>query len=243
MSAVFTRIDATRRADIFIFADHASNYIPTAYDNLGLERMDLERHIASDIGTKAVTSELAHMLGCGAHIAAFSRLLVDPNRAPQAPDLIVKESDGTPITGNHNLLPAERMNRMESFYTPYHQGLHAAFTSFVSPCLIISVHSFTPALKTGVRRLTDIGLLVKHDPVSADILRTALQACKPDWRIEINQPYSACDLNYSIDYHVAPRGWPHLAIEIRQDHIDTSRKVVSMTQLLHHALRAFSAGS
>ena len=50
--------------------------------------------------------------------------------------------------------------------------------------------------------------------------------------IGVNEPYSAYDLNHTIDANVAPRGLRHLAIEIRQDHIDSDEKARDIAQVL-----------
>jgi len=48
----------------------------------------------------------------------------------------------------------------------------------------------------------------------------------------MNEPYSAYNLNHTVDANVAPRGLRHLAIEIRQDHIDTAEKARDIAQVL-----------
>ena len=53
----------------------------------------------------------------------------------------------------------------------------------------------------------------------------------------MNEPYSAHDLNHTIDLHVAPRALPHLAIEIRQDHIHHDQGVACYVKLLGDALK------
>jgi len=39
-------------------------------------------------------------------------------------------------------------------------------------------------------------------------------------------------LNHTIDANIAPRGLRHLAIELRQDHIDTDEKAQNMARVL-----------
>jgi len=48
----------------------------------------------------------------------------------------------------------------------------------------------------------------------------------------MNEPYSAHDLNHTIDANVASRGLRHLAIEIRQDHIETEEKARDIASVL-----------
>ena len=82
----------------------------------------------------------------------------------------------------------------------------------------------------------DIGLLVKHDTDSAEQMREMLMRLGRAFKIGINEPYSAYDLNHTIDAAVAPRGLRHLAIEVRQDHIDTDEKARDIARVLARGL-------
>ena len=222
MDKAYHKIAARQMQNLFIFGDHASNYIPPQFNNLGLEPSELNRHIAWDIGTQTVIESLCDYFGCAGQLAAVSRLLIDFNREPERDSLIPQSSDGTIIPANQNLTAAARALRIEHYYTPYHQALadHLEFIEALDP-LILSIHSFTPQLKGQAKRDLDIGLLMRHDEVSAKAFQSAMQAAY-NYDIRINEPYSAYDLNYTIDHHLAPRGLRHLAIELRQDHITTN---------------------
>ena len=218
-------------SSLLFFGDHASRYIPKAYDNLGLSGDDLTRHIAWDIGTDELIRNLCQLFGCPAHIASLSRLVIDMNRDPSAQGLIPEISDGTHIPANCGLSAQARADRLDRYYHPYHEGLSRALDALANP-FIISVHSFTPKPLSGAARTVDIGFLVKHDPESAALAKTILCRANPEFHIGINEPYSAYDLNYTVDRHIAHRGWRHLAIEIRQDHLDTTGKIRIMTNYL-----------
>ena len=233
-SPAFHVIPAATSAPVFIFGDHASRHIPDEYDNLGLSGDDLTRHIAWDIGTETVIRSLCKDFGCAGQLAGVSRLVIDLNRDPPAPGLIPRESDGTDIPANI-ISDAERQTRMERFYTPYHAALAQSLERLTAP-FVLSIHSFTPRPKTGDARQTDIGLLVRHDEPSAERFKSIYQGLNPDFNVDINLPYSAYDLNYTIDEHVAPRGLRHLAIEIRQDHIDTDAKARAIASTLANVL-------
>jgi predicted N-formylglutamate amidohydrolase len=224
-------ISATKDTPLFIFGDHASKHIPAEYNNLGLSGDDLTRHIAWDIGTETIARELCAHFGCGGQVAGVSRLVIDLNRELGADGLIPATRDGTVINANENLSSAERQDRIDRFYAPYHAALGAALEALEDP-LVLSVHSFTPQPKTGDFRPTDIGLLVKDDVESAEQFRDGLTANVPHFKIGMNKPYSAYDLNHTIDANVAPRGLRHLAIELRQDHIDTDEKAQNMARVL-----------
>lgn len=229
-SPAFHIIPAVKEGPIFIFGDHASRHIPDAYDNLGLSGDDLTRHIAWDIGTETVIRELCAYFGCGGQLAGVSRLVIDLNRDPAAEGLIPQDSDGTDLPVNA-VSDAERQNRMARFYTPYHAALAQNLDNLTAP-FALSIHSFTPQPKTGAARQTDIGLLMRHDEASALAFQELYGAVNPDFNVDINLPYSAYDLNYTVDEHIAPRGLRHLAIEIRQDHIDTDAKARTIAKTL-----------
>jgi predicted N-formylglutamate amidohydrolase len=226
-------IGAERRA--FLFCDHASNAVPD-WVELGVSDADMQRHIAWDIGTDGLGRKLSWALDCSALICGFSRLVVDANRDPESSGLIPECSDRTDIPGNHGLSHEERQARIERLYQPYHHMLGGALDSHPK-CLAVSVHSFTPQLRGQPKRTTDIGLLVKDDPDTANAFAAQVTQIAPDLLVDINQPYSAYDLNWTVDHNVVPRGLRHLAIEVRQDHIATDQGQAAIADRLAAAIR------
>ena len=80
-----------------ILCDHARNTVPPELGDLGLPPATFERHIAYDIGARAVTVNLARTLGAPAVMSCFSRLVIDPNRGLDDPTLLMRLSDGAVI--------------------------------------------------------------------------------------------------------------------------------------------------
>ena len=235
----FETISAQSNVPLYLFGDHASRHIPKGFNALGLSGDDLTRHIAWDIGTDALIRNLTRHFGCGAQLASVSRLVIDMNREPDAPGLIPIVSDGTLIPGNGNLSEKAKDERINQYYKPYHAQLSGTMHHFQGKDpLIISVHSFTPKPLSGEPRKTDIGLLVKHDEPSAKAFAKEIGARRSDLNIGLNLPYSAYDLNYTVDCHIAPHGYRHLAIEVRQDHLYTQDKIASMSALLASTIAA-----
>lgn len=239
MTKAFEHITPNGNANLFIFGDHASRYIPDEYDDLGLTGDDLTRHIAWDIGTEDIIRRLCSHFGCAGQIAGVSRLVIDLNRDPHAAGLIPPESDGTIISANQNLSAAARQARLDQYYNPYHEALGRALDRLEDP-LVLSVHSFTPKPLTGEQRETDIGLLVKHDFDTAHLFQEHMMKIAPQFNVGINKPYSAYDLNYTVDAHVGPRGFRHLAIELRQDLVGNGDDIALMTKLLIETLEALA---
>src|SRR3546814_20257404 len=69
-----------------ILCDHASNRIPPGFGDPGLGDRDMRRHIAWDPGALPVARGLARQLGSPLVFPDASRLLVDCNRPPSAPE-------------------------------------------------------------------------------------------------------------------------------------------------------------
>ena len=225
---------------LFVFGDHTSKAIPKSLSNLGLSGDDVTRHIAWDIGTDALVRGLCVRFGCAGHLAGVSRLVIDCNRDPNALGLIPESSDGTLIPLNQNIMPSERAHRIASIHTPYHASLSASLdrVSAQDP-LIVSVHSFTPKLRSGgASRPTDIGLLFKGDLETAIAAKQGLKRARPDFVIGMNKPYSAFKLNYTVDTHVMERGLRHITFEVRQDLVDTKQKQIEITDVLARAIKA-----
>ena len=207
--------------DLLLFCDHASNHVPAELDSLGLPPEDLSRHIAWDIGAAEVTRALAARFECTALLAGVSRLVIDLNRAPGQDGLVPQVSDGTSVPGNRD---TDVGARIDSFHAPYHERL-AELLNARPGTFAVSLHSFTPHPRSGTPRTLDLGLLAKRDADGGDwaSAESFLAALPATWETAINQPYSAYDLNYTVDRHVIPRGLRHLGIEMRQDHIATER--------------------
>ena len=118
---LFERI-AGKRPPLFL-CDHAANALPPGYGTLGLGPDLFETHIAYDIGAAAVTRALAAAFGAPALLGAWSRLLIDLNRGPDDPTLVMKLSDGSIIPGNRHVDAAEWARRIAQFHAPYHQAI------------------------------------------------------------------------------------------------------------------------
>ena len=236
----FHKIKARRKTPLFIFGDHASRVIPKSYSDLGITGDDLTRHIAYDIGTQTIIEALCDHFGCGGIMAGVSRLLIDCNRDVRSEGLIPKISDGTIIPGNQNISAAERAERIERYYAPYHQNLSDMLKRDDDP-LIVSIHSFTPKPHTGDWRDIEIGFLYKGDIATtlaahAEFKNLARDGGR-DFTLGLNEPYSAFDLNYTVDAHVIPRGLRHLTLEIRQDLIDSDKGAKDMAMIIAQVLK------
>jgi predicted N-formylglutamate amidohydrolase len=210
---------------ILTVVDHASNHIPPDID-LCIDAALLETHIAWDIGA----ANLARELGYPAHLATVSRLVVDCNRDEDTPGLIPLESDGAPIPGN----PGDVAARMAVFHA-YHDAL-ASRIAAERPALLLSLHSFTPRLKTGEPRPWEVGVLYNEDDRAARIAIPLLEAAGVVTGDQ--QPYSGKLLNATMNRHGERTGTPYLGLEVRQNLIDTPGGVMKWAAILRPVIDA-----
>jgi predicted N-formylglutamate amidohydrolase len=107
--------------------------------------------------------------------------------------------------------------------------------------LIVSIHSFTPKPQTGDWRDVEIGFLYKGDIATTLACHAEFKNLARDGRrdfvLGLNEPYSAFDLNYTVDAHVIPRGLRHLTLEIRQDLIDSEESAKAMAMIIAQVLK------
>jgi predicted N-formylglutamate amidohydrolase len=207
------------RAPVLLLCDHAGRRIPAWLEGLGLPAQELERHIAFDIGAAEVTRGLARLLDAPAVLCHASRLVIDPNRLPGDPASIPAVSDGTVVPGNQELGPEEVRRRRAYGFVPYHRTVARQIARLRRrhgvPALV-SLHSFSPSLG-GVARPWAIAVLWDEDtrlaaPVLAGLRRDRSLA------VGANEPYSGrFPIGYSIPFHAARSGLPHVTFELRQD--------------------------
>ena len=209
--AYFERVSGT--AQLLFLCDHASNALPPGYGTLGLSPELFQTHIAYDIGAAVATRALAAAFGAPAVLGTFSRLLIDLNRGPDDPTLVMKLSDGSIIPGNRAVDAAELTRRIAQFHAPYHNAI-AAEIARGQPQALISLHSFTPVWK-GTPRPWEVGVLWDTDRRLAGPLMTRLAAA--GFTVGDNQPYSGALEGDTLNRHGTKNGLPHVLIEMRQD--------------------------
>ncbi len=205
-------------AGLIILCDHANNAFPPGYGTLGLPPEQLVRHIAYDIGAAELTRRLSRTLGAPAVMTHYSRLLIDPNRGPDDPTLIMRISDGAVVPGNRVLTDEEREKRRVHYYDPY----HAAIDRTIDACLatgrapmLFSVHSFTHNWR-GKIRPWHAAILWDEDPRLAVPLMKALRA-EGDILVGDNEPYTGRLKGDCLWRHGTMRGLAHCIVEVRQD--------------------------
>ncbi len=219
---------------ILFVAEHASADVPPGID-LGVGAAVMGQHVAVDIGVAPLTTELARRFGAEAVLAPWSRLVVDCNRAPDDPSAIPEVSDGIVVPGNRGLSAEARAERLA-----LHDAFHASFGDAIArnaPMLIVSVHSFTPALMSRAEdRPWPVAVLWNRDDRGAWPAIRALR--ERGHLVGVNEPYSGAELNYSLDRHAEAAGIAYTGFEVRQDQIGDAAGVARWAAELEPAIRA-----
>ena len=215
-SEAFRVIGEPRFGGILVVSDHASNRVPPEID-LGIDPALLSEHVAIDIGVAEVAARMAATPGIAAFLGNVSRLVCDFNREEDAPAVIPHASDGHAIPGNLFDLTGHEA-RLARFHRPYHQAL-AALLDAAPPALILSLHSFTPSLRSQPHeaRPWQVGVLYNQDDRAARLAIPLLAA--EGLVVGDQQPYSGTLLNATMNRHAEAEGRPYLGIEVRQDQI------------------------
>ncbi|QTH23536.1 N-formylglutamate amidohydrolase [Rhizorhabdus wittichii] len=217
-------------SDVLLIADHASNHVPADID-LDIDPVLLNQHMAIDIGVDPLGRLLCARLGMDRIFGPVSRLVIDLNREEDAAGLIPSESDGFAIPGNKLLDADGRRARVEHFWRPYHQGI-AARIAAERPCLIVSLHSFTPRLSARPEeaRPWQVGVLYNRDDRAA---RPGIAALRAAGIVTgDNEPYSGKVLNATMNMHAEANAVPYLGLEVRQDLIGDEAGVAAWADRL-----------
>lgn len=238
-------LNSTSESHLLFLCDHASAAIPSRLDRLGLDEPALSRHIAWDIGASALTRVLADRFEATAILSGYSRLVIDCNRDPLDPTSIPVLSDDVIIPGNKDIGVKEADDRAQACFWPYHRTIEKRISDTLAeghvPVLFF-LHSFTPVYRRRPRPW-HVGVLWRADPRIPTPLLAALRA-EPGLVIGDNEPYSArSGHDYSVEVHGARRGLPHVAIEVRQDLIDTKHDLDRCAEILERALRSVLSAS
>lgn len=227
-----------------LIGDHAGNAIPFGLGSLGLSEADLARHIARDIGVDALGASLADALDAAFIAQAYSRLVVDCNRGPDASDVIPESSDGTKVPGNAALSPAQRAERFRLIHEPYQAAIEAELArrdQAGRETILVALHSFTPRMDEQ-DRLWQIGVL--HDKGDTRFAMAVLEALRAGGGLIVgdNEPYAMDGIDYTIPRHAYPGARPYVELEIRQDLLASPGAAQRWACLLAEILPAAAEG-
>ena len=220
------------QTNLLLIADHASNYIPKKYNNLGVSKKEILTHKAYDPGVKDLALKLSNKLNSYLILGNYSRLLIDFNRDLNDPTLISAISDRKLIIGNKNITKQERINRINNMYRPYHEKIKKKILE-KKINVIVSLHSFNPIFK-GKKRKLKYGILSNQDRRLSDLLLIELKKKKN--LVGDNEPYKGSLIGDTLYKHALKRGLNHSLIEIRNDLLSNVKKIDQVSNLLYRVI-------
>ncbi|MDP2205747.1 MAG: N-formylglutamate amidohydrolase [Alphaproteobacteria bacterium] len=233
--------NAKGKAPILVVCDHASNRVPRALNGVGLTKAALEKHIAWDPGTENIGRYMSEKLDATGFFACYSRIVVDVNRGERSAECMREVSDHIQVPGNKNLSLAEKRQRLDEIFWPYHRALAAQIKGYrkkgIVP-LVVSLHSFTPEMD-GYKRPWHIGVLWNKEETIARRLVEELQARNPKIIVGENEPYTLKQANLTkntIKTHAEDAGLPYVIVEFRQDLVATKRDALKWGRIFLEAL-------
>ncbi|RUT31337.1 N-formylglutamate amidohydrolase [Arsenicitalea aurantiaca] len=234
-------INAEGRSPFVLVCDHASNRIPAQFGDLGLGAIERLMHIAWDPGALSVARRLGDMLDAPLVQSTVCRLVVDCNRAPDAPDLMPERSEAILIPGNAGLSEADRKQRVAAYHAPFHaaiEGLLDAREASGRETILVTLHTFTPVFH-GQPRPWQIGLIHGRETGFTARLRDALAEDAPNLMIGWNEPYAGLrGVTYTLETHGDGRGLASTMIELRHDEVLDRTGVAAWAGRLARCLEA-----
>lgn len=233
-ATIVETINAEGAGPVVLVCEHASNFIPPEFANLGLADDAFTSHIAWDPGAREVALDLSALLDAPLVAQRVSRLLYDCNRPPHAPDAIPARSEVYDVPGNVGLTKEGRAARVARFYRPFESTLSDCLderAQRLGPPVLVTIHSFTPVY-TGISREVEIGILHDRDSRLADLLLSSLETGS-FYKVRRNEPYGPQHgVMHTLVTHAQPRGLHNVMIEIRNDLIAEREQQRRMAELL-----------
>ena len=229
-------LDPGGRSPVLLICDHASNWIPDEYAELGVAPQMLNAHVAWDEGAETVTRTWSRILEAKAVMGVVSRLVIDLNRQPERPDVIPAVSHGVNVPGNEGLTREERESRFERFYYPYHDMVDQLVTDDVE--VLMTVHTFSQDVDP-VARDFEIGLL--YDRYGAKMVELAKQFESAGCRTRLNEPYSGMsEVESTARRHGRQHGRVYFELEINSRLVSEPGKAVEWAERLAPVLRSLT---
>ncbi|MGE0711999.1 MAG: N-formylglutamate amidohydrolase [Planctomycetota bacterium] len=220
--------------------EHASRAVP-ADVALGAPPELLDSHWGWDRWAEDTLLRFTPAAGIATVSARVSRLVLDVNRAPDAPTLIRAEAGGVELPGNRGLSPAEVAARVARFHTPYHAALDRELSALVARCgreraLLVAMHSFTPVYGEQDRDF-EVGVLFDAHEGLAEAAARALEGT--GLRARLNEPYSGHRGEiYSAARHGRAHGIAYFELELNQGLLEDEDRRADVAAALGRVLPA-----
>lgn len=239
--APFTVLRAGAQSPCLIVCDHANNRVPKKLKELGLSKADRQKHIAWDPGTAHIGAHLSKRLAATCVQASYSRLVVDLNRGHTNKECMRKVSDHVVVPGNARLSAADKKERLDTLFWPYHAEIDARLGVIQQRGqvpILMSIHSFTPVMDN-VKRPWHIGVLWNKEAGIAKKLIHNLRAQNRKLVIGENEPYSLIGHDTgkdTVQRHAEGKGLPYIIVEFRQDMVATKADAEKIAEIFYKAV-------
>lgn len=227
------------KSNIVLLCEHASNFIPEPWNNLGLRDEHLQTHHAWDAGAADLTIALSQLLDAPAVFSGVSRLFLDYNRPPRHPLQYPAKIDNVVVPGNADLSDKEICERERIAYFPLsdltEQLLEEKSKTGDIP-ILVTVHSCEPEWE-GALRPWPVAIISEWDRRLAEPL-VALLKEQQDQPVGDNQPYDGRESRgNTLVHHAGSRRIPHAALEMRKDVLSTESGVIYWSEIIAKALK------
>jgi predicted N-formylglutamate amidohydrolase len=226
---------------LFFSCDHASNRLPRALGDLGLDADQLRAHVAWDPGALEAARELGRRFDAPVVSSGYSRLAIDCNRPLEVASSIPETTCGVDVPGNREINEVARKSRQNELFWPYHRAIERVLADRDARGLrtvFVAMHSFTPEPLGGRDRPWHIGIMHGRDRVLADLLLETLGR-EPGLVVGDNEPYRVTPgSDYGIPVYAEAAGRPGALVELRQDLATEPTEFVRLVDALERALEA-----
>ncbi len=228
---------------VLVVCDHAGNSVPKQLQNRMPNAVDMNRHIAIDVGARMMAQTVAKALHATLVMQRYSRLVIDMNRPLDSPELCPPISDGTTIPFNHHLSAQQKAARINAIFKPYHNAIAKICDDCEPPIMaMVAIHSFSPQLRNQPPRRWHGDLISRTSIDVARDLRCLLQVERPDLQFGVNSIFAVTDTSdYTIRSHAETRGLQALSIEIRNDLLTNDDNILYWGRLLAKCLATIFA--
>lgn len=228
---------------ILLVCDHAGSEVPLGLQDRMPSPDDMARHIAIDVGARALAQQIAIKIGSNLIMQRYSRLVIDMNRPHESQELCPEVSDETVIDFNQGLTENDKSTRIKAIFEPYHDTIASMLDNHTNPrSALVAIHSFTPKLHNQPPRPWHADLISRTSVDLALELRDTLRAKRPELHLGVNDIFGVSDKSdYTLRTHAERRGLLGLSIEVRNDLLATKYGVAEWANLLADCLTAVFA--
>ena len=254
----YTLIEAD--SPLILAGPHNAYYVPESLymgnRPLGVHRSafkplsPFKRHEACDWGMQGLFAalqggEVTATNKCNYLSSNYSRLVTDLNRAPEDSMSQQSEETGNIVAGNTLLTKAQKQERIDQVFMPYHNALKdliKAKKEKFGYVLFLDLHSFTPVWRHKVRKVQIGSLAFDNNPLEPIVAEELRALCK-DKKLKFvsHAPYRMDDYPPHKQYssiQIEKYGALYTGLEVRNDLLRTPKKAKDIAKILEALIQS-----